>query len=290
VASGRPGWRLCRVSGAREVPRSPRRPREASVRLTGPSGPLGLPSPKPTTHIPDRRRARGSLVFPAPSWPFAVAGWAPEGIPPTAAPTEAGAGDPHDLGVHFEAPSRALVPPRGRSSSREIRSAPPPTWSVCVHSREQAPLGPTPPGARRVPPSWFLTTSTVCSTHGPAGLLRPAAGQGFVAFRSRRSRSRHPSVKASFHADAGGGPPCDLPATRVHTLRRVSLVGSRCPITGVRCPLAVAGMVRSSAAAEADAGSRSRRTGSRGATPTRPPPRGRPSGAARWHLPPSRLR
>jgi hypothetical protein len=55
--------------------------------------------------------------------------------------------------------------------------------SARVHSREQAPFGPTLPGVERVPPSWFLTTSTVCSVRGLAGLLRPAAGQGFVAFR-----------------------------------------------------------------------------------------------------------
>lgn len=43
-------------------------------------------------------------------------------------------------------------------------------------------LGPPAPTASRVPSSWFLTTSTVCSSYGFAGLLRPATSLRFVAF------------------------------------------------------------------------------------------------------------
>ena len=47
----------------------------------------------------------------------------------------------------------------------------------------EASVGPTVPPASHVPPSWFRTTSTVCSAQRVAGLLHPAASQGFAAFR-----------------------------------------------------------------------------------------------------------
>jgi hypothetical protein len=63
-----------------------------------------------------------------------------------------------------------VCPPTDMPSVRPLREA-------------EASVGPTVPPASRVPPSWFLTTSTVCSAQRVAGLLHPAASQGFAAFR-----------------------------------------------------------------------------------------------------------
>ena len=58
----------------------------------------------------------------------------------------------------------------------------------------------TVPPASRVPPSWFLTTPTVCSAQWVAGLLHPAASQGFAAFRVS-------PPSASPESDGGGRGP-----------------------------------------------------------------------------------
>jgi len=88
-----------------------------------------------------------------------------------------------------------LASPSKRSRKRWKRlSADPPLMGfvVCPSAdmpsarplREaEASVGPTVPPASRVPPSWFCTTSTVCSAQRVAGLLRPAASRGFAAFR-----------------------------------------------------------------------------------------------------------
>jgi hypothetical protein len=69
--------------------------------------------------------------------------------------------------------------------------------------------------ASRVPSSWFLTTATVYSAPRPAGLLHPATGHGVRCVSSALSSTPEgvPSLASSPH--------------RVHTLRRIPLVGSR---------------------------------------------------------------
>jgi hypothetical protein len=153
------------------------------------------------------RGGSGSLAFPAPSSTFRRFRPGPRGIPePTAIPAEAGTGDPHGLGLLFEALPRVLPPPLGRAPLVRFASTPPSTSPVRVHSREQAPFGAPPPSVALVPPSWFLTTSTVFSTLRLAGLLRPAAGLGFAAFQV---------LPEPVSSEDGSGPPGTLPATRV---------------------------------------------------------------------------
>jgi len=95
-----------------------------------------------------------------------------------------------------------LASPSERSRKRWKRlSADPPLMGfvVCPSAdmprarplREaEASVGPTVPAASLVPPSWFHTTSTVCSAQRVAGLLRPAASRGFAAFRASRLQRR----------------------------------------------------------------------------------------------------
>jgi hypothetical protein len=143
----------------------------------------------------NHRDGSGSLAFPAPSSTFRRCRPGPRGVPfLAAAPTEAGADDPHDLGLPFEALARALVPPRGRSSSREIRaplhrhhlraSTPGsklPSARLCDLSSSFRPRGFAPP--RRLAPH---TGSRVCCTPQPV--------RGSPRFRRRRSRSRPKTV------------------------------------------------------------------------------------------------
>jgi hypothetical protein len=155
------------------------------------------------------------LVFPASSVAFDRRRSGLRGIPGAraASPTEAGCrGSP-----------RGLHSPPERSSAAGRLSPPILSWdsSGCallpagqsrVHSRE-----PKPPSVRRVPPVESRSVLVV-PPHldgflraEVAGLLHPAAGQGFVAFRvHRRPNTRRPSED---------GPECGtltvaLPATR----------------------------------------------------------------------------
>jgi hypothetical protein len=81
------------------------------------------------------------------------------------------------------------LPATSTLASHGIRSecAPPPTSSMRVHSRRCCHRlrtdGDHP--ANRVPPSWFLTTSTVCSALRLPGLLHPGAGRGSPRFCGR---------------------------------------------------------------------------------------------------------
>jgi hypothetical protein len=70
--------------------------------------------------------------------------------------------------------------------------------------------------------------------------LHPAAGQGFVAFRKHRSRSRLAQPKLDRH---GGGPPSPFPATQGSHPSKSVLVDSRNRVTAVRCLLVVTGAV-----------------------------------------------
>jgi hypothetical protein len=85
----------------------------------------------------------------------------------------------------------------------------PPVDLLCVHSRR-----PKPPSVRRshpsnrVPPSWFRTTMTACSTREVTGLLHPATDRGFAAFPD--ARGPVPSApRGSGHRSPG-----PFPATR----------------------------------------------------------------------------
>jgi hypothetical protein len=205
VASGRSGVRLCRVSGAREIPGEPRLSGAASVRLAGSSGSLELLAPKPMLRCSDRRDGSGSLAFPAPSSTFRRCRPGPRGVPfrrPLRVPgpprkassSRVGADGPRDLGPLFEALSRASVPPRGRASSREIRAPLRRHLPRSSATGEQAPVGSTLPGAERVPPSWFLTTSTASSKRGPRVCCAPQPARGSSRFGAGRSRSRPKTV------------------------------------------------------------------------------------------------
>lgn len=139
-----------------------------------------------------------------------------------------------------------------------------------VHSREQAPIGPTLQPVEHVPPPWFLTTSAVYSAHRPAGLLHPAAGQGSSRFGSggagpvrRRWRTSEPPPR-----DAGSHPSKGV------------LVDSRCRITAVRCHLVVTGAHPIVTAAEAALRVGPGEPGAAGSK-TRPKPNQRPAGMGR---------
>jgi len=90
-----------------------------------------------------------------------------------------------------------------------------------VHSREQALIGPAVLPAKHVPPPWFLTTMTAYSVRQGAGLLHPATGQGFAAFRLRHAPA--PFLPKEFKSGTLDG----APRNAVHTLRRVPLADSR---------------------------------------------------------------
>jgi len=69
-----------------------------------------------------------------------------------------------------------------------------------------------------VPPTWFLTTSTVCSTRQASGLLRPEAERGSLRFSEPPPRGRPKPT----HVDE-----MSVPRNAVHTPRRIPLVSSR---------------------------------------------------------------
>jgi hypothetical protein len=133
-------------------------------------------------------------------------------------------------------------PPLGWAPLMGLASAPPPTSPARVHSREQAPFGPALPSNR--------TCSALVVSHHLDGLLR-AQARGFVAPRSQPGVRRVLDPPEPVPSEDGSGPPGALPATRVHTLRRVSLADSRHRITAAPCPRAVTCTVLPSTATEA---------------------------------------
>lgn len=154
----------------------------------------------------------GSLPSPRPPRPFAVAGRAPEGFPSDGRSNRSRSDDLLDLGLLFEALPRALVPPRGRSSSREIR------MPLRRHLLCASTPGSKLPSARRC---------NLSSTFRPRGISPPRRFTPHTGPRAccipQPARVRRVSEAAEpVPSEDGGGPPSLLPATRVHTLRRVS--------------------------------------------------------------------
>jgi hypothetical protein len=92
-------------------------------------------------------------------------------------------------------------------------------------------FGPGRPVPTRVPPSWFLTTSTVFSAPGPAGLLRPACGLEVRRVADLASL-RAPVETGNRRGTRGLSRDCT-------TLRRVPLASSRTaslqPLPSCRC-------------------------------------------------------
>jgi hypothetical protein len=125
---------------------------------------------------------------------------------------------PRDLGLSFKALAKALDSPLSDPPLMGFVVCPSADMPSARQLREaEASVGPTVPPASRVPPSWFCTTSTVCSAQRVAGLLHPAASQGFAAFRVCRLQRRPRATRGGLNS----------PRDAVHTLRRVSLVSSR---------------------------------------------------------------
>ena len=128
---------------------------------------------------------------------------------------------PHDLVLSSRALVQELVSPLGDPSSREIHSKPvcPPAGTPQVRPLPgaEAPFGST------VPPAESRSAFVVSHHHDGflrtrvTGLLHPATGQGFAAFRASQLQ-RCP--KATL--DTVGSP-----REAFHTLRRVPLVCSR---------------------------------------------------------------
>jgi hypothetical protein len=177
----------------------------------------------------------GRLVFPAPSSTFSRCRPGPRGFPGSialvgsCARQAARMNSPRVALLIFYLSFRALVAPAGTPRSfrrsREFLLS----WDspACCPSTvrpsarplpgAEAPFGPTVPTVNRVPPSWFLTTSAVCSALGLRVCCTPLPAMEFDAFLASGIPA-HPKVAWMFVA---------FPAPRVHTLRRVPLVSSR---------------------------------------------------------------
>jgi len=165
----------------------------------------------------------GRLAFPAPSVAFRRCRPDLRGIPFTATalqPKSPRIG-PHDLVVSSRALTQELESPLGDSSSRGVCSKPvcPPADMPLARPLPgtEAPFGPTElPAESR--------SAYVVSHHHDGllhakvtGLLHPATGQGFAAFRASRAQ-RHQKATQELAA---------TPRDAVHTLRRLSLASSR---------------------------------------------------------------
>jgi hypothetical protein len=88
-----------------------------------------------------------------------------------------------------------------------------------------------PPGTVLVPPSWSLTTSTVCSSRALAGLLHPAPDHG-VHRVSASAPCSAPAVACAARVGL-------VPPHRCSTLQSSSRPCSRVCVTADRCPLVV---------------------------------------------------
>jgi hypothetical protein len=129
--------------------------------------------------------------------------------------------DLRDLCLSFRALVGTLEPPCVGSSSRGIRVPAADVPPARPLRGAEAPVGPAPPGAGS-------RSVLVVSHHldglrraGVAGLLHPATGRGFTAFRVIRQVGRPKAGR-----DVGTGP-----RGAIRTLRRVPLASSRIRIT-----------------------------------------------------------
>ena len=176
-----------------------------------------------------------------PPWPWAVAGLALEVFPcrmlsrrRSTLMTFASSSERSRLRW---SPPQPGEPGLGSSSPGLTRLVPlrrlPPARPLPDRRREALPFGPVVPSADLVPPSWFLTTSTVYSAQGLRVCCTPLPALGFIAFlatrsrRFRRSRGRRGAI----------------PAMWARTLRRVPLASSRTaslrPLPSYRCRAAL---------------------------------------------------
>jgi hypothetical protein len=130
--------------------------------------------------------------------------------------------NPRVLDLPFRALEQALEPALAGSSSHEIHSDSPLRRHASPVSTpgNRGSLRPDDASPSHVPPLWFLTTLTGCSTREVASLLHPATSQEFAAFRSPHDQYRPPE-------GGGHGSRWRVPRNAVHTLRRFPLVDSR---------------------------------------------------------------
>jgi hypothetical protein len=192
VAPGKAGERPCRVSRASSIPGP--KARSALVGLVCPSGPPGQGG-KPG--CPSAGRGSGSFGLPR-----TLRGLRPSPAGPSRSSRDCAARRPKPVrGSPREPdlPSRALADGGDRLAPTApllgfVCDALSPTGLSRVHSRE-----PKPPSVRRVPPIGSRSIHVV-PPHldgflraEVAGLLHPAAGQGFVAFRTHRRPMPKPS-------------------------------------------------------------------------------------------------
>jgi len=134
-------------------------------------------------------------------------------------------GNPRDLFLSFRALEETLEPPCVGSSSLGILLPAADVPPARPLRGAEAPVGPAPPGAGS-------RSALVVSHHldgflraGVAGLLHPATGRGFTAFRFDRPLGGRPKAASD----------CRDPRGAFRTLRRVPLVSSRTRITARRC-------------------------------------------------------
>jgi len=164
LASGKA--RGCPCRGLREstIPRG--RARVGSSReLAGSSGSLESLVPLEYRAARTDDRVSGSLAYPAPPMTF---GRRRPGSPgdsrhahlPRPKPRK---GNPRDLCLSFRALVKTPEPPCVGSSSPGILLPAADVPPARPLRGAEAPVGPAPPGADLVPPSWFRTTSTVFS-------------------------------------------------------------------------------------------------------------------------------
>jgi hypothetical protein len=273
------GVRLCRVSGARGIP-PPREATTGSFREVDRAFKVaGAAGTEWRCASPTVGSVAGRLPSPRPPRPLPLPAGSPRDSLPTAAPTEAGADDLHDLGLPFEALPRALVPPRGRSSSREIRAP----------LRRQEPSASTPgsklPSARRCDaphmfrPRGFSPPRRFAPHTAPRACCIPQPARGSSRFRSTGAG---PVLPNRSWTDTVADLRSPFPRRWVSHPSKSVLVDSRNRVTAVRCLLAVTGARPTATAAEA--ATREVGPGEPGAAG--PPPAG--AGATRWHGPSSR--
>jgi hypothetical protein len=133
--------------------------------------------------------------------------------------------------------------------------APPPYEVMCVHSRSsfrgRSPFGTRSPVLVRGPPLPFLTTSTVCTAHHPAGLLHPATGHGVRRVSVCSSDLSCQRVATLCGSRLGSRPHATPYPSKLFPLQQLL------PCHHSRCPLAVANGSRSSSCRVATTGWRS---------------------------------